>query len=160
MRTLDVCRRCWIRNLETRSRWRSREGMCEMREGRVMLQNDVTVTSPLCHPVSLRSGRKSREDQMGLLPISRKEVGTRLGVAGGQVIHSTRLSSVEKKCVRDLFSNEILIGLAMSSFVVTNKPVLFYGSSLFTSSLLAGLRSAGAIWPISGSSSRDKGTAE
>lgn len=71
--------------------------MCEMREERVMLQNDVTVTSPLCHPVSLRSGRKSREDQMGLLPISRKEVGTRLGVAGGQVIHSTRLSSVEKK---------------------------------------------------------------
>lgn len=114
-----------------------------MREEKVMLQNNLTpptVTPPLCHPVSLRSGRKSREDQMGLLPVSRKEVGTRLGVAGGQVIHSTRLNSVEKKCVQDLFSNEVLIGLSMSSFVESQTSLCF---------LMAPAYSRGPCWQLS-----------
>lgn len=51
----------------------------------------------------------------------------------------------------------ILIRLAVPSFVITNKPVLVYGSSLFSRFLLAALRSKEAVWSILGSSSRDKG---
>lgn len=50
----------------------------------------------------------------------------------------------------------ILIRLAASSVVIANKPVLVYGSSLFSRSLLAALRSEGSVWSILGSSLRDK----
>ena len=63
----------------------------------------------------------------------------------------------ENNVFRTFKKNVILIRLTVSSFVITNKPVLVYGSSLFSRFLLAALRSEGAVWSILGSSSRDKG---
>ena len=98
MRTLDVCRMCWGRKLETGSWWKSREGVCEMKE---MTCDAVEHSYAIhCHPTTEPSRLPVIRPQIwggpcGLLPVTGKEVGASLGVAGGQLCWG------EKKRVQD-----------------------------------------------------------